>query len=92
MIKENELQPVIIQSDGDYVRCRLGELYLKDEVDEYVKKLEAKNRRLKRALYKACANWAIQRACILEYFRIVFSAKKWERMYHRCIEKVEADK
>ena len=61
MIKENELQPVIIQSDGDYVRCRLGELYLNDEVDEYVKKLEAKNRRLKRALWIARARRAESR-------------------------------
>lgn len=44
MIKENELQPVIIQSDGDYVRCRLGELYLKDEVDEYIAKLKEAQR------------------------------------------------
>lgn len=47
------------------------------------------NRRLRRALYKACANWAIFRACILEYFCIKINAKKWERMYHKCRAKAE---
>lgn len=36
----SELQPVIIQSDGDYVRCSLGELYLKEEVDKVIAELE----------------------------------------------------
>jgi len=47
------------------------------------------NIRLRRALYKACANWAIWRASVLEYFCIKINAKKWERMYHRCLEKAE---
>ena len=43
-------------------------------------------RRLRRYLYKACANWASCESCILAYFRIIINAKKWERMYYKCIE------
>lgn len=48
-----------------------------------------RERRLRRALYKACANWAIWRASVLEYFCIKINAKKWERMHHKCIAKAE---
>lgn len=48
-----------------------------------------RERRLSRALYKACANWAIWRACVLEYFCIKINAKKWERMYHKCLKMAE---
>lgn len=48
-----------------------------------------RERRLCRALYKACANWAIWRASVLEYFCIKINAKKWERMYHKCLKKAE---
>ena len=37
---------------------------------------ESENRKLKRALYKACANWAILKACLLDYFHIKLNAKK----------------
>lgn len=48
-----------------------------------------RERRLRRALYKACTNWAICKACILEYFCIKINAKKWEKMYHKCRAKAE---
>ena len=47
------------------------------------------NRRLKRALYKACANWADCKACILEYVGVKLHAKKWERMFNKCRAKAE---
>lgn len=48
-----------------------------------------RERRLRRALYKACANWAILKACLLDCFRIKLNAKKWERMHHKCRAKAE---
>lgn len=48
-----------------------------------------RERSLRRALHKTCANWAACRACLLEYIGFILHAKKWERMYHRCREKAE---
>jgi len=89
--------------NGDCIlTCEVVEKYGKENA-ELKKKLEdvqakvyadsidawKRERRLKRALYKACANWAIWRACVLEYFCIKINAKKWERMHHKCREKAE---
>lgn len=84
MIKENELQPVFIQSDGDYVRCRLGELYLKDEVDEYVAKLKAKYEQLKKEVEFMHSNckWGGRDACarlLGEKFAIIEDKVKLEQ-------------
>ena len=63
--------------------------YDADEVDAAIEELKAENRRLKRALYKACANWADCKACILEYVGVKLHAKKWERMFNKCRAKAE---
>jgi hypothetical protein len=61
------------------------------QASAYEEMLDAgmRERRLRRALYKACANWAIWRACVLEYFCIKINAKKWEGMHHKCRAKAE---
>ena len=65
------------------------EYYPKSEVGAAIEELKAENRRLKRALYKACANWADCKACILEYVGVKLHAKKWERMFNKCRAKAE---
>lgn len=55
-------------------------------------------RRLKRALYKACANWAHEKdgryylkyVCISDYARIQY--ERWRRMERKCRAKAEAYK
>lgn len=61
------------------------------KVSHYAEMVDAgmRERRLRRALYKACANWAILRACLLEYFGNRLHAKKWERMLNKCRAKAE---
>ena len=79
---------------GGDLRNYIAELKQKLEdvqATAYTESVDAgmRERRLKRALYKACANWAIWRASVLEYFCIKINAKKWERMHHKCRAKAE---
>lgn len=67
------------------------EMYKVSEVDAVLAEKDAKIRKLKRALYKACANWAD-----LEVFdRTVgiddpnIEANRWALMRNRCLKKVE---
>ena len=67
------------------------EFYIKSDVDATLAEKDSENRRLKRALYKACANWAN-----LEVFdRTVgiddpnVEANRWALMRNKCIKKVE---
>lgn len=82
----SELEPYIGPHPTDNT---LTEYYLKSEVDKVLAEKNKKISRLHKALYKACANWAILRACLLEYFGNRLHAKKWERMLNKCRAKVE---
>lgn len=71
-----------------------------DEVIELKAKLESaqasmyadvvdanmENRRLRRALYKACANWA---HFAVAFFSSYATKKKWHKMEQRCLKKAE---
>ena len=48
-----------------------------------------RERRLKRALYKACANWAFAREELAANFIDVEDAKKWAVVNVKCIKKAE---
>lgn len=78
---KNEIERLTIDKRNNELRA--------DIADATIEKLKAEIRRLKRALYKVCANWAICKACILEYFCHMLNAKKWERMLNKCLVKVE---
>lgn len=54
---------------------------LEDNVDFWKKE----NRRLKRALYKACANWAHHRV----FVRYKTNEKAWENVERKCLKKAE---
>ncbi len=82
----SELEPYIGPHPTDNT---LTEYYLKSEVDKVLAEKNKKISRLHKALYKACANWAIFRACIFEDFGSKLYAKKWERMLNKCRAKVE---
>ena len=45
-----------------------------------VRRLRAENRRMKRALYKACANWAHHRV----FVRYKTNEKAWENVERKC--------
>lgn len=44
------------------------------------------NRKLKRALYKACANWA---HVAVAFFSSYKTKDKWHKMEHKCLKKAE---
>ena len=48
-----------------------------------------RERRLRRALYKACANWAFAREVIAANFIDVEDAKKWAAIEAKCLKKAE---
>ena len=63
------------------------ETYHTEEVDAVLAEKDAEIRRLQRALYKACANWAHYVKDIL--FRDEHEAEKWSKMETRCRAKAE---
>lgn len=69
-------------------------VYLKSDVDKVLAEKAAEIRRLKRALYKACANWAdivaFEETEGIGYDNLV--AERWRKMERKCLKKVEAYK
>lgn len=62
------------------------EMYKVSEVDAVLSEKDAEIRRLNRALYKACFNWA--------HFAVAFFAEyrtkeKWRKMENKCLAKAE---
>ena len=74
----------------------LADYYLKSEVDKVLEEKDKKIRRLYRALYKACTNWACAK---MEYEQFdsnmfmcgVITDKEvsWESMMKKCLKKAE---
>lgn len=58
-----------------------AQVYLKPEADEEI-------RRLKRALYKACANWALSTLAWLDCID-QGEPRKWSEMVQKCRAKAE---
>ena len=50
---------------------------------------EEKHRATRRALYKACANWAYATENLAANFLDVYEAKKWAAVYAKCAKKAE---
>lgn len=65
-----------------------ADLYLKPEVDETIAELKTENKWLKRALYKACANWALSTLSWLDCID-QGEPRKWSEMWQRCLNKAE---
>lgn len=51
-----------------------------------IEKLNDENRRLRRALYKACANWA---HIAVAFFSSYATKDKWNKMKRKCLKKAE---
>lgn len=79
--------------------------YKKPEVDAVIAEKDAEIRRLRRALYKACANWANCEERInnrdayeaSEYLpsaedKFRKKAERWSEMERKCLNKAEEDK
>ena len=61
------------------------DVYLKSEADKVIAEKDAAIRRLKRALYKACANWAF--LAQWESGELAENWEKWENVERKCIKK-----
>ena len=63
----------------------------KNEVDAAIDELKDENRRLKRALYKACANWAnvvaFEETEGIGHDNSV--AERWRKMESKCLKKAK---
>ena len=59
-------------------------VYRKDEADKVIAELKAENRRLKRALYKACANWMANRQVAMACYHLEARAKKFDKAIDKC--------
>lgn len=68
------------------------EVYPKSETDKVLADKDTEIRRLRRALFKACANWAYATENLAANFLDVYEAKKWAAVYARCIKKAGESK
>lgn len=72
-----------------YVACQAVEQL--EEKDKQIAELKAENRKLKRALYKSCANWAdavaFEETEGIGYDNSV--AERWRKMESKCLKKAE---
>ena len=77
----------------EYEDCyRTDDLYYpKSEVDAAIAEFKDENRRLKRALYKACANWAnvvaFEETEGIGHDNSV--AERWRKMESKCLKKAK---
>ena len=87
-IRSGEIYNII-----EYEDCyRTDDLYYpKSEVDAAIEELKDENRKLKRALYKACANWAnvvaFEETEGIGHDNSV--AERWRKMESKCLKKAE---
>lgn len=61
-------------------------IYIKSEADEVIEDKDAEIRRLKRALYKVCANWA---HFAVAFFSSYATKEKWRKMENKCRAKAK---
>ena len=83
-----KLDKAIAERDGNQVCIDALKQKLENvQASMYADVLDAnmENRRLKRALYKACANWAHHRV----FVRFKFNEKAWENVERKCLKKAE---
>lgn len=82
-----DVNPEVVDSLG----CTEWAGYDKDEVDAAIAELKDENRKLKRALYKALANWAdavaFEKTEGIGYDNSV--AERWRNMESKCLKKAE---
>ena len=87
-IRSGEIYNII-----EYEDCyRTDDLYYpKSEVDAAIAEFKDENRRLKRALYKACANWAnvvaFEETEGIGHDNSV--AERWRKMESKCLKKAK---
>lgn len=86
-------RPVYLKEDVDAVIAGLKQELqdqciscpVKMQEDDVVAEKDNEIRRLKRALYKACANWAHHRV----FVRLYTNEKAWENVERKCRAKME---
>ena len=67
-----------------------GLYYDKNEVDAAIAELKDKNRKLQRALYKACANWArSERYTEATWHGDEHREERWAEVERKCLKKAE---
>ncbi|WP_407448630.1 hypothetical protein [Fibrobacter sp.] len=89
----NELKAfdITVAEEGycdDIVKYRLA-VYDKNETDKLIADKDTEIRRLKRALYKVCANWMINRQLAMMCYHLEARAKKFDKAIAKCQAKAE---
>lgn len=85
----NEVDAAIaeLKAENERLKAKLESV----QASAYADSVDAgmRERRLRRALYKACANWAFTREAIAANFIDVEDAKKWAVVEAKCLKKAE---
>lgn len=90
-----KLESVQASMYADVVDANMKNVKLKDKLDsmaqqfsKYVVDAHNRERKLKRALYKACANWALSTLAWLDCID-QGEPRKWSEMRQKCLKKAE---
>lgn len=86
MTGRSELEAETVVPQGTTITLQM---YPKAEVDALIAEKDEEIHRLRRALYKACANWAFAREVIAANFIDVEDSMKWAVVNAKCIKKAE---
>ena len=76
-----------LQSENEQLKAKLESV----QASAYADSVDAgmRERRLRRALYKACEMWADRTRLICSVFGSNAPKIRWERMYDKCLKKAE---
>ena len=79
------------RTDADAVIAELKQKLEDAKATAYAESVDTgmENRRLKRALYKACANWMIDRQLAMRCFHLEARAKKFDKAITKCRAKAK---
>lgn len=85
---KSEADEAIAELKAENERLKKCEVWMKQHFycEEVIACESAKNRRLKRALYKACANWS---HFAVAFFSSYATKEKWHKMERKCLAKME---
>ena len=87
LLDEKDAEITSLKAENERLKAKLESV----QASAYADSVDAgmRERRLRRALYKTCANWADRTRLICSVFGSNAPKIRWERMYDKCLKKAE---
>lgn len=90
LLDDKDAEIASLKAENEQLKAKLEST----QASAYADSVDAgmRERRLRRALYKACANWAKSFKTTAEMLGAHVDAVKWDNMEHKCLKKAEGYK